>query len=132
MTPGILERGVILALRGAMQQAINLRPVRLYPGVPTPIAGLTPERCDLVIVRELVGGLYFGERGVREDGTVYDTCEYHPSQVERIARRDPAHDAVPVEQHRPRLRSCHADPPEVVAAILGGAVTRTAPHPTRR
>jgi 3-isopropylmalate dehydrogenase len=42
---------------------------------------------DLVIVRELVGGLYFGASGVREDGTVYDTCEYHPSQVERIARR---------------------------------------------
>jgi 3-isopropylmalate dehydrogenase len=42
---------------------------------------------DLLIVRELVGGLYFGARGVREDGTVFDTCEYHPSQVERIARR---------------------------------------------
>jgi 3-isopropylmalate dehydrogenase len=42
---------------------------------------------DLVILRELVGGLYFGARGVREDGTAYDTCEYHPSQVERLARR---------------------------------------------
>ena len=38
-------------------------------------------------MRELVGGLYFGARGVRDDGTVFDTCEYHPSQVERIARR---------------------------------------------
>jgi 3-isopropylmalate dehydrogenase len=34
-----------------------------------------------------VGGLYFGARGTREDGTVFDTMEYHPSQVERIARR---------------------------------------------
>jgi len=34
-----------------------------------------------------VGGLYFGAKGVRDDGTVFDTCEYHPSQVERIARR---------------------------------------------
>ena len=42
---------------------------------------------DLLVVRELVGGLYFGARGVREDGTVFDTCEYHPAQVERIARR---------------------------------------------
>ena len=42
---------------------------------------------DLLIVRELVGGLYFGARGVRDDGTVFDTCEYHPSQVERVARR---------------------------------------------
>jgi 3-isopropylmalate dehydrogenase len=42
---------------------------------------------DLVIVRELVGGLYFGARGVRADGTVFDTLEYHPSQIERVARR---------------------------------------------
>ena len=42
---------------------------------------------DLVVVRELVGGLYYGSRGVRDDGTVFDTCEYHPDQVERIARR---------------------------------------------
>jgi 3-isopropylmalate dehydrogenase len=53
-------------------------------------ANLRPARegaIDLVIVRELVGGLYFGARGVRDDGTVFDTCEYHPSQVERLARR---------------------------------------------
>jgi 3-isopropylmalate dehydrogenase len=42
---------------------------------------------DLLIVRELVGGLYFGERGTRADGTVFDTCEYHPHQVERIIRK---------------------------------------------
>jgi 3-isopropylmalate dehydrogenase len=42
---------------------------------------------DLVVVRELVGGLYYGARGVRDDGTVFDTCEYHPSQIERVARR---------------------------------------------
>jgi 3-isopropylmalate dehydrogenase len=41
----------------------------------------------VLIVRELVGGLYFGASGVREDGTVYDTCEYHPREVERIVRR---------------------------------------------
>ena len=41
----------------------------------------------MLIVRELVGGLYFGSSGVRDDGTVYDTCEYHPAQVERIVRR---------------------------------------------
>jgi 3-isopropylmalate dehydrogenase len=38
-------------------------------------------------VRELVGGLYYGERGVRDDGTVYDTLEYRPEQVERVSRR---------------------------------------------
>jgi len=42
---------------------------------------------DLVVVRELVGGLYYGARGVKPDGTVFDTCEYHPDQIERISRR---------------------------------------------
>ena len=45
------------------------------------------DEVDLLIVRELVGGLYFGARGVRDDGTVFDTLEYHPRQIERIARR---------------------------------------------
>ena len=67
------EQG-LLALRQALDVYANLRPSRA--------AGI-----DLLIVRELVAGLYFGAKGVREDGTVFDTCEYHPSQVERIARR---------------------------------------------
>jgi 3-isopropylmalate dehydrogenase len=67
------EQGM-LALRAALDTYANLRPV-LADGV------------DVLIVRELVGGLYFGASGVRDDGTVYDTCEYHPRQVERIVRR---------------------------------------------
>ncbi|MBW8171926.1 3-isopropylmalate dehydrogenase [Ornithinimicrobium sp. Arc0846-15] len=69
VTPGVLERGIILALRGSMRQAINLRPVRLYPGVPTPIAGLTPERCDMVIVRENTEGAYVGTGSTVHRGT---------------------------------------------------------------
>ncbi len=42
---------------------------------------------DLLIVRELVGGLYFGQRGVDPDGTVWDRLEYHPRQIERLVRR---------------------------------------------
>jgi 3-isopropylmalate dehydrogenase len=67
------EQGM-LQLRAGLDVYANLRPARLGD-------------VDLLIVRELVGGLYFGARGVREDGTVFDTCEYHPSQVERVARR---------------------------------------------
>ncbi|WP_083673368.1 3-isopropylmalate dehydrogenase [Serinicoccus sp. CUA-874] len=67
--PGILERGIILALRGAMRQAVNLRPVRLYPGVPTPIAGLEPQRCDLVIVRENTEGAYVAQGSTVHRGT---------------------------------------------------------------
>lgn len=69
VTPGVLERGIILALRGAMRQAINLRPVRLYEGVPTPIAGLTPQRCDLVVVRENTEGAYVGTGTTVHRGT---------------------------------------------------------------
>jgi 3-isopropylmalate dehydrogenase len=64
----------LLGLRKALDVYANLRPAT-YGAV------------DLLVVRELVGGLYFGERGVREDGTAFDTCEYHPSQIERVARR---------------------------------------------
>jgi 3-isopropylmalate dehydrogenase len=67
------EQG-LLELRKALDVYANLRPSRLG-------------EIDLVIVRELVGGLYFGAKGTREDGTVFDTCEYHPSQVERLVRR---------------------------------------------
>jgi 3-isopropylmalate dehydrogenase len=67
------EQGLI-GLRKALDVYANLRPAR-------------QGAIDLLIVRELVGGLYYGARGVRDDGTVFDTCEYHPSQVERIARR---------------------------------------------
>jgi len=67
------EQG-LLALRAALDAYANLRPAVLGD-------------VDVLIVRELVGGLYFGAKGVRGDGTVYDTCEYHPDQVERIARR---------------------------------------------
>jgi 3-isopropylmalate dehydrogenase len=69
VTPGVLERGVILALRREMTQAVNLRPVRLYPGVPTPIAGLTPDRCDMVIVRENTEGAYVAQGSTVHAGT---------------------------------------------------------------
>jgi 3-isopropylmalate dehydrogenase len=67
------EQG-LLGLRAALDAYANLRPA-VQDGI------------DVLIVRELVGGLYFGAKGTRDDGTVFDTCEYHPSQVERIARR---------------------------------------------
>jgi 3-isopropylmalate dehydrogenase len=69
------EQG-LLALRKELAVYANLRPARKQG------AGI-----DLVIVRELVGGLYFGEKGTRDDGTWFDTCEYSRPEVERIARR---------------------------------------------
>jgi 3-isopropylmalate dehydrogenase len=62
--PGVIERGLLLRLRFAFDQYVNLRPVKLYPGVTSPIAGLTPERCDLVVVRENTESVYAGAGGV--------------------------------------------------------------------
>jgi 3-isopropylmalate dehydrogenase len=69
--PGILERGFILEMRRTFQQAVNLRPVKLYPGVKTPISGLTPEQCDMVIVRENTEGAYVGRGSTVHAGTPY-------------------------------------------------------------
>jgi 3-isopropylmalate dehydrogenase len=67
------EQG-LLRLRRELGIFANLRPVKA-------------DGVDVLIVRELSGGLYYGTKGRREDGTAFDTCEYHPRQVERIARR---------------------------------------------
>ena len=66
------EQG-LLGLRKALGVYANVRPAR-------------SDDVDLVIVRELVGGLYFGAKGTRDDGTWFDTCEYTRPEVERIAR----------------------------------------------
>ncbi|MDA3147403.1 3-isopropylmalate dehydrogenase [Leucobacter sp. UCMA 4100] len=69
VAPGILERGFILEMRQRFAQAANVRPVRLYPGVASPITGLAPERCDMVIVRENTEGAYVGQGSTVHAGT---------------------------------------------------------------
>jgi len=67
--PGILEKGILLALRFGLDQYINLRPVKLYPGVETPLRDKGPEHIDYVVVRENTEGLYAGAGGVLKKGT---------------------------------------------------------------
>jgi 3-isopropylmalate dehydrogenase len=67
------EQG-LLALRKELGVYANLRPAR-------------GDGIDLIVVRELTGGLYFGAKGTRDDGTWFDTCEYTRPEVDRIARR---------------------------------------------
>jgi 3-isopropylmalate dehydrogenase len=80
------EQG-LLALRKGMGLYANLRPVRPSPA----LVGSSPLReeritgTDLLVVRELTGGIYFGESG-RDGRTAYDTCEYSEEEIERIAR----------------------------------------------
>ncbi|MEW6109694.1 MAG: 3-isopropylmalate dehydrogenase [Nitrospirota bacterium] len=67
--PGILEKGILLKLRFELDQYINLRPVKLYPGVDCPLKDKKPEHIDFVVVRENTEGLYAGAGGVLKKGT---------------------------------------------------------------
>jgi len=65
--PGVLERGLLLKLRFALDHYVNLRPVKLYEGVKSPLA--TDEQIDMVVVREGTEGLYAGAGGGMHAGT---------------------------------------------------------------
>ena len=88
--PGILEKGILLELRFGLDQYINLRPVKLYPGVETPLAGKTPADIDYLVVRENSGGLYTGSGGISMKGTPHEVAVqsmvYSRYQVERCLR----------------------------------------------
>ncbi len=81
------EQG-LLGIRRELGLFANLRPIRVLPE----LAGASPlrpeilEGVDILFVRELTGGIYFGEAGTREDGTAYQVMEYRPEEVERIVR----------------------------------------------
>jgi 3-isopropylmalate dehydrogenase len=88
--PGIIERGLLLKLRFAFDQYVNHRPVKLYPGVTSPVAGLTPERCDFVVVRENTESVYAGAGGTLYRGTPAEVATQESVNtrfgVERVLR----------------------------------------------
>jgi 3-isopropylmalate dehydrogenase len=88
--PGILEKGILLRVRFELDQYINLRPVRLYPGVETPIKDKGPKEIDYVVVRENSGDLYTGVGGFSMKGTpdevAMQVAVYSRMQVERCLR----------------------------------------------
>jgi 3-isopropylmalate dehydrogenase len=67
--PGILEVGILLKMRFALDQYINLRPVKLYPGVETPLKDKGPKDIDFVVIRENTGGIYTGVGGAVQVGS---------------------------------------------------------------
>src|SRR5436309_14875476 len=87
---GVLERGLLLRLRFELDQYVNLRPVRLYPGVITPLASGRPESVDMVVVREGTEGPYTGAGGVMRKGTPAEIATQESINtafgVERVAR----------------------------------------------
>jgi 3-isopropylmalate dehydrogenase len=72
--PGILEKGLLLRLRFELDQYINLRPVKLFPNVETPLANKRPSDIDFVVVRENTEGLYTGAGGFLRRGTANEVA----------------------------------------------------------
>ncbi len=98
---GVLERGLLLRLRFALDHHVNLRPVRLYPGVSTPLAGRSPADIDMVVVREGTEGPYAGSGGFLRRGTPHEVATEESLNtaygVERVVR-----DAFARAMRRPR------------------------------
>ncbi len=88
--PGILEQGILLKLRFELDQYINLRPVKLYPNVETPIKDKGPDDIDFVVIRENTAGLYTGLGGIARKGTPHEVAVqqmvYTRDEVERCLR----------------------------------------------
>jgi len=88
--PGILEHGILLKLRFSLDQYVNLRPVKLYPGVDTPLKDKGPEDIDFVVVRENTEDLYVGIGGSMKKGTPDEVATqlavYTRKGTERIIR----------------------------------------------
>jgi 3-isopropylmalate dehydrogenase len=87
---GVLERGLLLRLRFELDHFVNLRPVRLYPGVETPLADTRPEDIDMLVVREGTESLYAGAGGVLRKGTPQEVATQESINtafgVERVVR----------------------------------------------
>lgn len=88
--PGILEKGVLLKIRFELDQYINLRPVKLFPGVECPIKNKGPKEIDYTCIRENSGGLYTGIGGISRQGTkdevAMQSMVYTYDQVQRCLR----------------------------------------------
>jgi len=74
VAPGILEKGLLLKLRFELDQYINLRPVKLYPGVDCPLKGKGPDDIDFTVIRENTEDLYFGGGGFLRKNTPHEVA----------------------------------------------------------
>ncbi|GGO22039.1 3-isopropylmalate dehydrogenase [Microbispora bryophytorum] len=88
--PGVLERELLLRLRFELDHYVNLRPVKLFPGVTTPLGEARPEDIDMIVVREGTEGPYAGAGGVMRRGTPQEIATQESLNtaygVERVVR----------------------------------------------
>src|ERR1019366_5503476 len=87
---GVLERGLLLRLRFELDHFVNLRPVKLFPGVASPLAGVSPADIDFVVIREGTEGAYAGAGGCLRKGTPHEIATEESCNtaygVERVVR----------------------------------------------
>ena len=87
---GVIEKGLLLGIRFGLDQYVNLRPIKLYPGVWTPIKDKGPEEIDFVVVRENTEDMYVGTGGFMHYGTPDEVATqvamYSRKGTERIIR----------------------------------------------
>ena len=105
--PGVLERGLLLKLRFDFDQYINLRPVKLYDGVPTPIAGLTPDRCDMLVIRENTEGMYTGVGGEFKKGSPFEIATQESVNTRHGVERAVRYAFDRAVERRQKLTLCH-------------------------
>lgn len=87
VAPGILEKDILLRTRFELDQYINLRPVKLYAGVETPLKNKGPEDIDFVVVRENTEGLYTGSGGFLKKGTADEVAVQESINTRKGAER---------------------------------------------
>jgi 3-isopropylmalate dehydrogenase len=105
--PGVLERGLVLYLRTQFDQYVNLRPVKLLPGVPSPIHGLRPQQCDLVILRENTEGAYVGAGGFIHRGSLDEIATQESVNTRKGAERLIRHGFALAEGRRKHVTLVH-------------------------
>ena len=123
---GILERGLLLKLRFELDHHVNLRPIKLYPGVRSPLAGVQPGDIDILVIREGTEGPYVGAGGVLRRGTPHEVATEESLNtrygVERVVRY-----AFQRAQARPRKQLTLAHKTNVLTRA-GDLWMRTAQH----
>ncbi len=107
VAPGILERGLLLKLRFDFDLYVNFRPVKLYPGVPSAISELTPEQCDLEVMRENTEGLYSGSGGFLHKGTRHEIANQNSVNTRRGTERIIRYAFERATRRDRRLTMCH-------------------------
>jgi len=105
--PGILERGLVLRLRTAFDLAVNVRPGRLLPNVPTVLKDLTPERLDIVVLRENTEGMYVSAGSRTHGGTEWETAVQLATNSRHAIERIAVFGFRLARLRRKRLTLCH-------------------------